>query len=322
MPKVSVVIPVYNASAYIERCTRTLFGQTLNDIEYIFVNDCTQDNSIEKLLNILEEYPQRKNRVKIINHQINTGVGQARIDGISEATGDYVIHCDSDDYIDLDFYEKLYCKAIESGADVICANCDIINNTDGTQGSLRFTEHADVHKFIINNGAYLHALWNKLYKRSIAQASTVILPADLCMGEDWLRNLAMLKLCKTIAYCPDARYKYVQHANSLMRMECGKKKLKDQIRLHILIQKTYPKIIQSRYFIHSRETAVFYAVRGKCISKQEYYTLLKSRVPMTFFRWKCEIILRLKKVISLLLNKRTYEFLQHHWRKLRYRKES
>ena len=87
MPKVSVIVPVYKVEKYIEKCVRSLFGQTLDDIEYIFVNDCTPDASMEVLQNVLEEYPARKSQVKIFNHTINTGQSGARRDGMRMATG-------------------------------------------------------------------------------------------------------------------------------------------------------------------------------------------------------------------------------------------
>ena len=120
-PKVSVIIPVYNVEKYIERCARSLFGQTLDDIEYIFIDDCSTDNSIFIMQNILEEYPKRKNSVKIIRHSVNKGVGQTRQDGIDVASGQYLIHCDPDDWVDASIYQKLYSEAILKSAEmVIC----------------------------------------------------------------------------------------------------------------------------------------------------------------------------------------------------------
>ena len=97
MPKVSVVIPVYGVEKYIERCARTLFEQTIDDIEYIFVNDCTKDRSIEILEQVIKDYPQRKGQIRIENMLTNSGQAAVRRCGIELATGEYIIHCDSDD---------------------------------------------------------------------------------------------------------------------------------------------------------------------------------------------------------------------------------
>lgn len=125
MPKVSVIVPVYNVSAYIEKCASSLFAQTLDDIEYIFVNDCTPDDSVEKIERTLESFPERVPQTRIVTMPANGGQATVRRQGAILATGDYIIHCDSDDWADLDLYESLYNKAIEDNADIVV--CDEIN---------------------------------------------------------------------------------------------------------------------------------------------------------------------------------------------------
>jgi glycosyltransferase involved in cell wall biosynthesis len=117
--KVSVCIPVYGVEKYIERCARSLFEQTMrNGVEFVFVNDCTPDKSIEILEHVLAKYPHRKEQTKIINLPENGGVGRARRIAIENCTGEYIIHCDPDDWIEPDMYEKMYCAAMKTGADV------------------------------------------------------------------------------------------------------------------------------------------------------------------------------------------------------------
>lgn len=111
-PKISVIIPVYGVERYIEQCACSLFEQTMQDgIEFIFVDDCSPDKSIEILENVLREYPHREQQVKIIRHTENQGLGGARKTGMEYATGEYIIHCDSDDWVEPEcmkrFIEKL-----------------------------------------------------------------------------------------------------------------------------------------------------------------------------------------------------------------------
>lgn len=122
LPKVSVIIPVYNVEKYIEQCVRSLFEQTLDDIEYIFLDDCTPDRSIEIVKKVLNEYPDRVPLVKIIKNEQNIGVGQTRQKGIDIASGAYIIHCDPDDWVDSDLYEKMWECAIKNHADIVI--CD------------------------------------------------------------------------------------------------------------------------------------------------------------------------------------------------------
>ena len=118
-PKVSVIIPVYGVEKYIERCARSLFEQTLDDIEYIFVDDCTRDNSINILKDIINLDPNRREQITIVRHEINKGLPRARKTGVENAHGKYIAHCDSDDYVEKDMYEILYYKAEEEDADIV-----------------------------------------------------------------------------------------------------------------------------------------------------------------------------------------------------------
>lgn len=121
-PKVSICVPIYNVENYIERCLRSLFEQTLDDIEYIFVDDCTPDNSIGILKEVLADYPNRILQTKIIHHKENQSQSGALKTAFTNATGEYLISCDPDDWVELDMYEKLYLKAKDTGADIVC--CD------------------------------------------------------------------------------------------------------------------------------------------------------------------------------------------------------
>ena len=118
-PKVSVIIPIYGVEKYIPRCARSLFEQTLDDIEYIFVDDCTRDNSIMVLQDVINQYPDRKKQVTILHHETNKGLPQARKTGIEHSVGKYIAHCDSDDFVEKDTYETLLQKAEETDADIV-----------------------------------------------------------------------------------------------------------------------------------------------------------------------------------------------------------
>lgn len=160
-PKVSIIIPIYGVEQYIERCARSLFEQTLDDLEYIFINDCTPDKSVEILLRALEEYPSRKEQVRIIHQPYNMGAAKARENGIKLATGQYIIHCDSDDWVDKDMYRIMYQKATDEGLDMLI--CDWFE-TDG-ESHLAIQQNLDVKSDLILglvNRSISGSLWNKL----------------------------------------------------------------------------------------------------------------------------------------------------------------
>lgn len=118
--RLSVIIPVYNVEKYIERCTLSLMNQTLkHGIEFLFINDCTPDHSVDIIRNIVDKYPERRSQVRIIDMPVNSGQGAVRNRGMHEAQGEYIIHCDSDDWVEFDMYEILLNQADEKNADMV-----------------------------------------------------------------------------------------------------------------------------------------------------------------------------------------------------------
>ena len=119
MKKVSILIPVYGVEKYIERCAVSLFEQTYKEIEYIFVNDCTRDNSVTILNEIIKRYPSREQYVNIINHESNRGIAATRNTALNHATGDYILWVDSDDFIEFNTVEKCIEKIEVTEADIV-----------------------------------------------------------------------------------------------------------------------------------------------------------------------------------------------------------
>ena len=117
--KVSVVIPVYGVEQFVGRCVRSLMEQTLDSVEFIFVDDATLDGSMGEIEKAIAHYPSRASQVRILHHEHNLGLPAARNTGLHEATGEYIFHCDSDDYVEPDMLEKLYETAEEKQADFV-----------------------------------------------------------------------------------------------------------------------------------------------------------------------------------------------------------
>ena len=208
MPKVSICIAVYNVEKYIEQCVRSLFEQTLDDLEYIFVDDASLDASIDVMLRVLEDYPHRKNQVKLIRHETNQGVAVTRKDAIAAATGDYIIHCDPDDWVELDMYEKMYLAAKENDADI--SYCSYILDDGKTQKIAEIASYSTGEDFldkILSNNLHWN-LWAKMVKSTIAKSSDLYTPEHICFGEDLLLSSQMIAKSKTIAYYPRPLYHY------------------------------------------------------------------------------------------------------------------
>ena len=162
--KVSIVVPVYGVEKYIERCARSLFTQTFGDIEYIFVNDCTKDSSMQGLEFVMKDYPARN--VRIINKEKNEGLPQARKTGVLASTGDFIMHIDSDDWVEHDIVEKLYARAMEEVADMVY--CDWVEEYEDR--SVLFSQHPmsieNYYKSILGFKSFSY-VWNRLTKREL-----------------------------------------------------------------------------------------------------------------------------------------------------------
>ena len=120
--QVSILVPVYGVENYIERCARSIFEQTYRNLDIVFVDDCTPDKSIEILLRVLEDYPERKEQTRIIRHEHNRGLSAARNTGMDAAKGDYIYFIDSDDFITSDCIEILMAAMQTGDWDMVTAD--------------------------------------------------------------------------------------------------------------------------------------------------------------------------------------------------------
>jgi glycosyltransferase involved in cell wall biosynthesis len=212
IPKVSILIPVYNVSAYIEKCAYSLFNQTFADIEYIFVDDATPDDSMEKLSKVIEEYPQRKNQIKIIHHSSNKGSAAARNTAIDASTGEFIAMIDSDDFIDSEMIETLYQKALDENADIVVS--DII--LEFVDRSVVITEYIskninDHFPDMVRNDR-LHAFsCDKLVSRSLYTRADCRVPDGLNYLEDRHIMTRIFYFAKKIVKIDQAFYHYIQY---------------------------------------------------------------------------------------------------------------
>ena len=206
--KVSVIIPFYKVAPYIERCAAALMEQTLQDVEYIFVDDASPDESREILARVLAKYPQRNAR--IITHMHNQGLPAARNTGLAEAKGEYVYHCDSDDWPEVTMLEKMYDAAVRDDADIVY--CDFyltFENGERYMKNPAFTTADDLLRKGFLAGSTKYNVWNKLIRRDLYERSGIRFPAGHGMGED-MTVIMLTTYAKNVAYVPEALYHYVK----------------------------------------------------------------------------------------------------------------
>jgi len=210
-PKVSILVPIYNVSKYIVRCSESLFNQTFTDIEYIFVNDSTPDDSIEKLHSVLEKYPNRKSNVKIIHHIENKGLACARNTALDAASGEYIAVVDSDDYIEPDMIAKLYERAITTDADIVISDYYIENKTYTAYTDNPMPTKKDEQLRDLLLGKTTYTMWAKLYKSSLYKNPECRVPDGLNYHEDIHVMFRMFFFAGKVEKLQNAYYHYITY---------------------------------------------------------------------------------------------------------------
>ena len=221
MPKVSVCVPVYSVEKYIERCARSLFEQTLDDTEFIFVNDCTPDRSVEILEHVINEYQaslyERKCVAKLYCMSTNNGPGTVRKHAIQLATGDYITFCDSDDWMPKDAIEALYRHAIESDADIVSGDMQWVYD-DGTRTlstlSLPYGNGREAVYRALLTKKYSHTLCCKMFKRELLQEHEYITLQHHTNGEDGMLFYQVLQHTNKVIHLNKVVYYYYQNSLS------------------------------------------------------------------------------------------------------------
>lgn len=205
--KISILVPIYGVEKYIERCASSLLEQSYENIEFIFVDDCTNDNSITLLLKTLKRYPSRKDQVKIIKHKRNMGLGEARNSAVASATGDFIFHVDSDDYIDKDCIRLCVERQLSTNADIVSvgiinkfANCSIPVNIPYYRTPEDLNEAVLRHD-IPNN------IWGRLIRRSLYLKHNIKVEG-VNASEDLNVLPRLLFFAQKIAFINDQLYYY------------------------------------------------------------------------------------------------------------------
>lgn len=214
MPKVSVIVPVFNTAEYIEKCAVSLFEQTMDDVEYIFIDDCSTDGSMAILETVVERYPDRKPLVKTAKMARNSGPAAVRRTGISMCTGDYVIHCDSDDSIEPDMLESMYSKATAENLDMVI--CDLLF-LEGDRQYVNSQYYDESHDMIADLllCKIKGSTCNKMLRRQIYETDGFIHPVcNMC--EDSVYSVQYAIHSERIGYIPKAFYHYYRHPQSFL----------------------------------------------------------------------------------------------------------
>lgn len=203
-PKVSIIIPVYKAESYIHRCIDSILTQTFQDFELLLIDDGSPDKSGS----ICDNYAQNDNRIRVF-HKKNGGVSSARQCGTDNASGEYIIHVDPDDWIEPHMLAELYNKAQEENADMVICDfyVDIKNKT-----ILKKQEPSNLNHMTVLCELFqqLHgSCCNKFVKSTCFNKFNIKFPLQLSYCEDLFVNTCLLLNDIKISYLPKAFYHYV-----------------------------------------------------------------------------------------------------------------
>lgn len=213
MAKVSVIVPVYNVEKYLKRCLDSLINQTLSDIDIICINDGSKDSSLQ----ILEQYAQKDSRIVIYNQE-NSGLSVARNTGLEHASGEYIGFVDSDDWVDLDFYEKLYNSAKNNNADIAVADF-IREHPNKKPKRLKLKEEkiytTPEDKFMICKVHREGCVWNKIYRTEFIKSINLkFVPKMYYEDRDF--TIKSLYFSKKLVTTPNTYYRYFVNPKSIV----------------------------------------------------------------------------------------------------------
>lgn len=275
MIRVSVIVPVYNAERYLERCVNSIFAQTFTDYELILVDDGSTDDSGK----MCDDYAQSNPQVNVI-HQTNQGVSAARQKGLDAANGQYVTFADPDDWVEPTMLEELLEVAINNDADVVV--CDFKINSSELYGWYKCQNPQD-----LSSDSLLHQLisgklhgftWNKLYRSSCLRKYHITFPNGINYSEDlWFNCKLFLNQNVKVAYLNKAFYHYDYYSNSSgLSRKLSARSVKDYLSFIKFIHDELQEGEFKDELAVLRFNAIRLAFRSDC-SSSEFYSIFPER---------------------------------------------
>lgn len=275
-PYLSIIVPVYNVEAYIDKCIKSILNQTFEDFELILVDDGSPDNCGK----ICDTYASLDQRIKVI-HQNNSGLSSARNTGLKYSTGKYIAFCDSDDYIDARMYEILIDAQKKYDADIVKCGCNrfIQNKITSTKNFDEFQVIKTTKKnpFLLSlyysNTLYI-VVWNAIYRSNIVK--NITFPEGF-INEDQYASGMYLFQAKTLVTVDKPLYFYRQNFDGLSKKEAPMKKPLDAlVTLSMLHEELLKRGLPSNdYFLRKIKKSI--AVHVYKTARQGYFILYMDK---------------------------------------------
>lgn len=312
MIKVSVILPVYGVAEYIVKCTESLLAQTLQEMEFLFVDDRGPDNSIELLKQTIKGHPREK-QFRILTPEHNLGAGMARNFAIPEAKGEYVAFVDSDDWIEPDMFERLYDHAKEQGSTDLCMCQASKDYLDGTPSVVLKNPEVEEGEFTHARRAfflthYVSYFWTFLYKRELIEKYSIRYPEDRSADDSFFLACALMT-AKSVARVDAPFYHYLIRPGSVCTTKDSVKYRKrlmvfSKLMTYAKEQGIYSEFKQEIDFLYIKKgylsTLVNYVINALEPRKEvfeEIYQALLAEVP----DYKTNIYLQKSKAVQMVI---------------------
>ena len=321
-PKVSIIVPVYNAEKYISRLIDSVLAQTFADYELLLLNDGSKDSTVD----VIKKYTEKYDNILLINKE-NTGVSDTRNVGLNTAKGKYITFIDADDFIDSDMLQKMVYEIEKNDADIVCSGHYIDDDGKTTKSSFpsetQILLHKDAIKEFIEAKDMGIAVWGKLYNKDLLE--NVYFSKDYRNYEDKLFLYEVLKKAQKVVNIPNVYYHYCMNDDSTTHKSFSLNKIKGldiTEKIYFEVSKKYPEFEIIAYA--NMITLFYYTVNIMLMDdadkkfKVEFNTLIKELKHCNLKKIKCEI----SKVMYLYLlllkfNKYLFIFLKRIQMKLK-----
>lgn len=312
MPKISIIVPVYNVEKYIHRCIDSILHQTFKDFELILVDDGSLDNSGK----ICDEYAKEDDRIKVI-HKENGGLSDARNVGLDIAQGEYIAFVDSDDWIEKDMYSILYENIRKYNADIsICKTRKIFDSTvdnNITTNNCIILNNEEAFDCLFNNKYYASHACDKLYKKSLFDG--IRYPVGK-LYEDMFTTYRLFEKANKVVFSDYIGYNYFQRKDGIVNSKFRPEKL-DYIRafngIFDLGYSKYPKSINSITisYVLANTTLITDICRAGYKDKSIISELIRNirENLFCFCRYKHISVRTKMQAVLIAINYRIYSFL-------------
>ena len=216
MEKVSILVPVYKVEQYMERCSRSLFEQSYPNLEYVFVDDCSPDRSIEVLKRVMEDYPERKDAVRIVTHAVNRGVAATRNTSLDHSSGTFLFFLDSDDWLDTNAILSLVRKQSETDADMVWGR-RLVHYSKG-EAPLPEIDYKSQEQLVLQmmQRTWDHFVTGRLFRRRLFDDHQLRWVEGLDIGEDRYIMALLAYHAQGFTMADDLAYHYERRNDSAL----------------------------------------------------------------------------------------------------------